>query len=111
MNNTNTQTRDSNRIKRSCQAEMAPVITCLGDLQAHLHDVFESEEVNIEMVETLMQAYKSNPQDWKQYAKFDPYRYTRNLVDEGNGKFNLMLVCWGEGHGSSIHDHADVSSY
>uniref|UniRef100_A0A8C8J0N4 Cysteine dioxygenase n=1 Tax=Oncorhynchus tshawytscha TaxID=74940 RepID=A0A8C8J0N4_ONCTS len=34
-------------------------------------------------------------------------RYTRNLVDEGNGKFNLMILCWGEGHGSSIHDHTD----
>uniref|UniRef100_A0A8C9G615 Cysteine dioxygenase n=1 Tax=Pavo cristatus TaxID=9049 RepID=A0A8C9G615_PAVCR len=26
-------------------------------------------------------------------------RYTRNLVDNGNGKFNLMILCWGEGHG------------
>lgn len=34
-------------------------------------------------------------------------RYTRNLVDAGNGKFNLMIICWGEGHGSAIHDHAD----
>ncbi|KAH7944865.1 hypothetical protein HPB49_008631 [Dermacentor silvarum] len=34
-------------------------------------------------------------------------RYTRNLVDEGNGKFNLMILCWSEGQGSSIHDHAD----
>ncbi|XP_038852824.1 cysteine dioxygenase type 1-like [Salvelinus namaycush] len=34
-------------------------------------------------------------------------RYTRNLVDEGNGKFNLILLCWGEGQGSSIHDHTD----
>ncbi|NWH79824.1 CDO1 dioxygenase, partial [Piaya cayana] len=35
------------------------------------------------------------------------FRYTRNLVDCGNGKFNLMILCWGEGHGSSIHDHTD----
>lgn len=34
-------------------------------------------------------------------------RYTRNLVDNGNGKYNLMAVCWGEGHGSAIHDHAN----
>lgn len=27
------------------------------------------------------------------------FRYTRNLVDQGNGKFNLMILCWGEGHG------------
>jgi cysteine dioxygenase len=38
---------------------------------------------------------------------FDIFRYTRNLVDAGNGKFNLMILCWGEGHGSAIHDHAD----
>ena len=34
------------------------------------------------------------------------FRYTRNLVDEGNGKFNVMALCWGEGHGSSVHDHS-----
>lgn len=28
-------------------------------------------------------------------------------MDEGNGKFNLMILCWGEGHASAIHDHAD----
>lgn len=29
------------------------------------------------------------------------------MVDEGNGKFNLILLCWGEGHASPVHDHAD----
>ena len=38
-------------------------------------------------------------------------RYTRNLVDEGNGKYNLMILCWGEGHGSSIHDHANADCF
>ena len=28
-------------------------------------------------------------------------------MDAGNDQFNLMLLCWGEGHGSAIHDHAD----
>jgi len=27
-------------------------------------------------------------------------------VDEGNENYNLIVLCWGEGHGSSIHDHA-----
>ena len=26
-------------------------------------------------------------------------RYTRNLVDQGNGKFNFIILCWGEDHG------------
>ncbi|XP_039614891.1 cysteine dioxygenase type 1 isoform X3 [Polypterus senegalus] len=54
-----------------------------------------------------MGSYESNPHEWMKYGKFDQFRYTRNLVDEGNGKFNLMILCWGEGHGSSIHDHTD----
>lgn len=33
------------------------------------------------------------------------------MVDEGNGKFNLMILCWGEGHGSAVHDHADAHCF
>lgn len=43
----------------------------------------------------------------KTFSPNELFRYTRNLVDAGNGKFNLMILCWGEGHGSAIHDHAD----
>ena len=32
-------------------------------------------------------------------------------MDEGNGKFNLMLLCWGEGHSSAVHDHADAHCF
>ena len=41
--------------------------------------------------------------------------YTRNLVDEGNGHYNLMIICWNEGRSrychyglisSPIHDHS-----
>jgi cysteine dioxygenase len=38
-------------------------------------------------------------------------RYTRNLVDTGNGKYNLIALCWGEGHGSSVHDHSDAHCF
>ena len=34
-------------------------------------------------------------------------RYTRNLVDTGNGKYNLIALCWSEGQASSIHSHSD----
>ncbi|CAH1965880.1 unnamed protein product [Acanthoscelides obtectus] len=84
-----------------------PVINDLSDLMRQLRLIFDSDDnhVNIELVRYCMKAYKSNPADWKKYAKFDRYRYTRNLVDSGNGKYNLMALCWGEGHGSGIHDH------
>lgn len=40
------------------------------------------------------------------FFKFN-LRYTRNLIDKGNGKYNLILLCWGESQGSSIHDHSN----
>ncbi|GJQ81082.1 hypothetical protein Trydic_g21887 [Trypoxylus dichotomus] len=87
--------------------EEVPAVDTLEELIEKLRMVFESDSVNIEYVYALMTSYKSKPSDWKKFAKFDRYRYTRNLVDSGNGKYNLMVLCWGEGHGSAIHDHAN----
>lgn len=78
----------------------------LKDLIQQLHKVFAQDKINIDYVKALMESYKSNPREWKKFAKFDPHRYTRNLVDEGNGKFNLMILCWNEAQASSIHSHA-----
>ncbi|RKP39976.1 RmlC-like cupin domain-containing protein, partial [Dimargaris cristalligena] len=66
----------------------------------------DSDHVNVGRVETLMSAYQSNKADWQQYAHFDKYKYTRNLVDDGNGQFNLLILAWGPGQKSPIHDHA-----
>lgn len=79
----------------------------LDDLIKELHKVFSSDKVNIEYVKALMSMYKTNPREWKKFAKFDPHRYTRNLVDEGNGKFNLMVLCWNTAQASTIHNHAN----
>lgn len=41
-----------------------------------------------------MAAYESNEEDWSKYAFADKSRaYTRNLVDSGNGKANLVGDC------------------
>lgn len=40
-------------------------------------------------------------------SRLQNIRYTRNLVDAGNDRFNLMILCWNEGQSSAIHDHAD----
>ncbi|KAF7278583.1 hypothetical protein GWI33_008202 [Rhynchophorus ferrugineus] len=81
-----------------------PEIGSLNDLVRELNRVFSSDNVNVDLVHYIMRAYKSNPIEWKKYAKFDRYRYTRNLVDDGNGKYNLMALCWGEGHGGSLEE-------
>jgi cysteine dioxygenase len=82
-------------------------VSSLNDLVRELHTIFSSDYVEIERVNHLMMVYTSCYNDWKKFAKFDRYRYTRNLVDAGNDKFNLMILCWNEGHSSAIHDHAD----
>ncbi|KAJ1823107.1 hypothetical protein LPJ56_000443 [Coemansia sp. RSA 2599] len=61
----------------------------------------------VRKVKQLMQAYASQSQDWVQHAVYhEGTRYTRNLVDDGNGKYNLLILVWGENQSSPIHDHA-----
>ncbi|KAJ0170145.1 hypothetical protein K1T71_014073 [Dendrolimus kikuchii] len=82
-------------------------ITGLEKLVEELRTVFSKDHVNVQDVQNLMAGYKSDPKDWRKYAKYDRFRYTRNLVDTGNGAFNIMILCWGPGHASPIHDHAN----
>ncbi|EKD17895.1 uncharacterized protein L3040_004437 [Drepanopeziza brunnea f. sp. 'multigermtubi'] len=69
----------------------------------------DSSDVNVDELCSLMKNYTSRETDWKKYAFADTSRgYTRNLVDEGNGKSNLLILVWTPGKGSPIHDHADA---
>lgn len=47
----------------------------LDDLIAELHNVFNSDRVNIEYVNHLLLSYKSNPTEWKKFAKFDRFKW------------------------------------
>lgn len=46
----------------------------LDELITELHNVFESDRVNIEYVNHLLLSYQSNPAEWKKFAKFDRYK-------------------------------------
>jgi cysteine dioxygenase len=63
------------------------------------------EECDVNKLKEIMDSYSSNPDDWKKYAIFDTNKYTRNLVDDGNGKYNVIVLCWGPGQSSPIHNH------
>jgi hypothetical protein len=53
-----------------------------------------SDDVDVDHLNRLMRDYASDPREWTRFAMGDESRgYTRNLVDEGNGKSNL--VGWG----------------
>lgn len=64
-----------------------------------------SSTIDVDCVKTILSEYQSNPTDWTKYVTWDHHRYTRNLVDQGNGRYNLMILCWGESHVSPVHDH------
>jgi len=81
------------------------------ELLEKLLEIFNSDQVDVDEVMDLLASYNTNPKDWKKFAKFDTFKYTRNLVHEGNGKFNLMLLCWAPGNQSSIHDHSDAHCF
>jgi len=88
-----------------------PMASDLDGLIALLHQAFATDNVDVDYVNEILESYKSNAADWKKFAKFDRFKYTRNLVDEGNNRFNLMLLCWGPSHVSCIHDHTDAHCF
>ncbi|KAI0204910.1 RmlC-like cupin domain-containing protein [Astrocystis sublimbata] len=69
----------------------------------------DSDDVDVEDLTHLMERYVSNPKEWSPYAlSNDNMGYTRNLVDEGNGKANLLILVWTPGKSSPIHDHGNA---
>jgi len=61
-------------------------VSTLRELIDALHEAFKTDHVNIDHVQDLMMSYKSNPAEWKKFAKFDRYRYLtftylRNLLN------------------------------
>lgn len=54
--------------------DSVPVPKDLPDLVRILHEVFSHDFVNVEYVTKLMQNYRSNVRDWRQYAKYDPHK-------------------------------------
>lgn len=50
-----------------------------------------SADVDDKELRSVMEEYLSNETEWQKYALCDGSRpYTRNLVDKGNGKSNLV---------------------
>lgn len=46
----------------------------LDELIEILHRIFDSDRVDVDEVQQIMESYESNPQDWEKFAKFDQYR-------------------------------------
>ena len=57
----------------------------------------EASSEKVDHLQQLMRSYVSNSAEWEPYAHWHPQRYTRNLIDDGNGAYNLLLLCWPKG--------------
>lgn len=68
------------------------------------------DDEHIKHITSLLDNTVINPREWKQFAIFDGKRYTRNLVGY-NEKFTMLILCWGKGQTSPIHDHASASCW
>ncbi|KAM3506936.1 hypothetical protein MY10362_002056 [Beauveria mimosiformis] len=68
-----------------------------------------SDDIDVTFLTRLMKLYDARDRNWAKYAFGDASRgYTRNLVDEGNGKSNLLVLVWSPSKGSPIHDHGNA---
>ncbi|MFY0629591.1 MAG: hypothetical protein JXR05_04365 [Flavobacteriaceae bacterium] len=52
----------------------------------------------------IIRSIKFPENTFENYCSWSNECYTRNCIVE-NEKFELILICWGEGHQTSIHDH------
>lgn len=87
-----------------------PFDVLLNNLTHHLTSTpISGRSPQIPYLHSLLRSYESNPSHWSKYAHANPEKqYTRNLVCEVPGVFNLLLLVWTPGKKSPVHDHADA---
>jgi cysteine dioxygenase len=75
----------------------------LDALVQQLEDEFRGRARGARVAE-LLGAYARAHRDWKSFALSSEEHYTRNLVTRAP-RFELMILCWGAGQASPIHNH------
>ncbi|KAK4467901.1 hypothetical protein MN116_008511 [Schistosoma mekongi] len=86
-------------------------ITTLNNLIEVIRGLFNQEQININEIHKLFNNFQCDLTEWQKYIYFNKIHYTRNLIDEGNGKYNLFLLCWSKDQGTRIHDHTGAHCY
>jgi len=87
------------------QNKLDMLVKSIRDTIGEAKGIADLGEDAVQRLQQLMTDYVSLKREWSDYAHWDIGRYTRNLVDDGNGHFNLLVLCWPPGVKSAIHDH------
>ncbi len=75
----------------------------LDTLVRSLQEEFQGEARGPRMAD-LLGLYARSHVDWREFAFFAVENYTRNQVTREE-RFELMILCWGRGQESPIHNH------
>lgn len=99
------------------QAELGPRMEALvRTLKAHFETASQAPHqgvlglppVDNFAIASLLQKYVSDARsafpEWQKYLFWNDIHYTRNLVYSCDD-FELIVLCWGPGHASRIHNH------
>ena len=77
----------------------------LVNFESGRETIFESKSVSEQLTE-LINSFDLRAEDWNKFVHFDKFKYTRNLIANGkDSRFGLMILAWGPGQKSPIHDH------
>lgn len=61
-------------------------------------------EQKTERFNHIIHSIKLSAEDFETYCSWSNTCYTRNCIID-NDRFELILICWCEGHATPIHDH------
>lgn len=77
----------------------------LSEVMMCLKEEFSTDKWSRQSVRNILDSYDESLGDWKQYCKFDDHKYYRVVIDQGNNRYNLVILCWNNGQGTPVHDH------
>lgn len=84
-------------------ASVRPTPSDLDSLVLALESEFRTDPSGAGAAQ-LLEQYAAQASDWRANMAFDPDHYTRNLIQR-TGNFELLLLGWGAGQESPIHNH------
>ena len=64
-----------------------------------------SEMIPLSKLKEWLESAEITLEDLRQFTRFDPDHYMRNLVNRGP-RHQALLLCWRNGQRSPIHDHS-----